>query len=250
MAEPAEQQAHALLEWIRPPQQARTRESLNRLLDVAESLIAKNGFDSTGIVEIAQHAGSSVGGFYRRFRDKEALLHALHERFCEEARATADAALDPARWDGTPTAEVLTEFSAFLVQIYRERAGLLRAFLLRGGDDVAVRERSDRLFEYLADRLRILLRGRRHEVMHPNPALAASFGLHVVIGTLNHIVQSQPAALRLSDHRLANELGRVFRAYLGAVSSRSLSHRRSHRVTRNRSRQPLRSGAAAPMRHH
>ena len=110
-----------LLEWIRAPQQARTRECLNRLLDVAESLVAEKGFAGASIVEIAHRAGSSVGGFYRRFRDKDGLLHALHERFCEEARATADAAFDPARWEGTPTADVLDEFTAFLVRIVRDR---------------------------------------------------------------------------------------------------------------------------------
>jgi dsRNA-specific ribonuclease len=58
-----------------------------------------------------------------------------------------------------------------------------------------------------------------HETRHPNPDLAARFGLHVVIGTLSHLVQTQPAALKLTDNRLTSELARVFRAYLGAVST-------------------------------
>lgn len=229
MAEAALKHAQTLLRWIRPPHQARTRERLTRMLDAAETLVAEKGFDEAGIVEIARRSGSSVGGFYRRFRDKDGLLHALHERFCEEARATADAALDPARWAGATTAEIIAEFTAFLVQIYREREGFFRAFLLRGSSDATVRERTDRLFQYLAERLAVLLRGRRAEIAHPDPKLAATFGLHVVLGALNHAVQSQPSGLRLSDDRMTTELTRVFTAYLGTTPIKRRSTRRTPR---------------------
>lgn len=228
MAKAAEKHTQTVLQWIRPPQQARTRAGLTRMLDAAEALVAAKGFDEAGIVEIARRSGSSVGGFYRRFRDKDGLLHALHERFCEEARATADAALDPARWGTATTAEIIAEFTAFLVQIYREREGFFRAFLLRGSSDTTVRERTDRLFEYLSERLAVLLRGRRVEITHPDPKLAARFGLHVVLGTLNHTVQSQPSGLRLSDDRITTELTRVFTAYLGTTPTKRISTRRIH----------------------
>jgi len=199
------------------------------MLDAAEALVAQKGFDEAAIVEIARRAGSSVGGFYRRFRDKDGLLHALQERFCEEASATADAALDPGRWAGATTAEIIREFIAFLVQIYREREGFLRAFLLRGSSDPTVRERTDRLFQDLSERLATLLRGRRAEIAHHDPQLAATFGLHVVLGTLNHSVQSQPSGLRLSDDRITTELTRVFTAYLGTTPTTKIPPRRSHR---------------------
>jgi AcrR family transcriptional regulator len=229
MAEAALKHSQTLLRWIRPPQQARTRAGLTRMLDAAEALVSQKGFDEAGIAEIARRAGSSVGGFYRRFRDKDGLLHALHERFCDEARATADAALDPARWTGATTTEIISEFTAFLVQIYREREGFFRAFLLRGSSDPTVRERTDRLFQHLSERLAVLLRGRRAEIAHSDPKLAAAFGLHVVLGTLNHTVQSQPSALRLSDARIATELSRVFIGYLGSSPTNKITPRRTHR---------------------
>jgi AcrR family transcriptional regulator len=229
MAEAALKHSPTVLRWVRPPQQARTREGLSRMLDAAEALVAQKGFDEVGIVEIARRAGSSVGGFYRRFRDKDGLLHALHERFCEEARATADAALEPGRWAGATTAGIIGEFTTFLVQIYREREGFFRAFLLRGSSDPTVRERTDRLFQDLSERLATLLRGRRAEIAHPDPQLAAAFGLHVVLATLNHSVQSQPSGLRLSDNRIISELTRVFTAYLGTTPTRRMPSRRSQR---------------------
>jgi AcrR family transcriptional regulator len=206
-----------MLEWIRPPQQARTRRTLTKLLDAAESLAGERGFDEAGIVEIAERAGSSVGGFYRRFRDKQGLLHALHERFCEEARATADAALDPERWSGASAAEILPEFVDFLVRIFREREGLFRAFLMRGASDQEVRQRTERLFAYIADKLAALLAERSEEIGHPEPPLAAAFGLHVVIGALDHSALGT-TTFALGDERLAPQLSQAFLAYLGVKS--------------------------------
>ncbi len=203
-----------MLEWIRPPQQARTHETLNRLLDAAEAILSEKGFDATGIAEIAERGGSSVGGFYRRFADKQALLHALHERFCEEARATAEVALEPERWAVASTAEIVPEFVDFLVRTYREREGLLRAFLLRGISDPPVRERTRGLFEFIAAKLAHLLEQRVGEIAHRDPAFGAAFALHVVLGTLNHTVLG-PTRFELSDDRISAELTHVFLAYLG-----------------------------------
>ena len=129
-------------------------------------------------------AGTSVGGFYRRFRDKDGLLHALHERFCDDAIATADEALDLAKWTGSPLTEILSEVTAFLVRIHREREGLFRAFLLRGVNDADVRARTNQVFAHLAWLLRSLLRERHSEMSHVDPDTAAEVGLRAVLGSL------------------------------------------------------------------
>jgi AcrR family transcriptional regulator len=202
-----------VLRWVRPPQQARTRAGLDRLLNAAEALIADKGFDDASIAEIARRAGSSVGGFYRRFRDKDVLLHAVHERFCDEARATADEALDPARWTGAATPAVVYEVVAFLVRVFRERAGFLRALLVRGIADPAVRERTAALFDYVTTRLAALLQSRQAELAHPDPTMAATFGLRVLVGTLHHEFLIQPSNPAPSDAQLAAELTRVLLCY-------------------------------------
>ncbi len=89
------------LRWVRAPQQARSQETLDRILDAAEALVTEKGFEEATVAEVARRAESSVGAFYARFRDKTGLLYALHDRYLEQAMATADLALDPARWAGT-----------------------------------------------------------------------------------------------------------------------------------------------------
>ena len=109
------------LRWVRAPQQARSQETLDRILDAAESLVTEKGFEDATVAEVARRAGSSVGAFYARFRDKTGLLYALYDRYLEQAMATADVALDPERWQGTAIPDLLRSVVRFLVEVYRER---------------------------------------------------------------------------------------------------------------------------------
>ena len=58
----------------KPPRQRRSHESLERILDAAESLIRERGFDTMTIAEVVQRSGSSVGSLYARFNNKLGLL--------------------------------------------------------------------------------------------------------------------------------------------------------------------------------
>ena len=57
------------LAWVRAPQQARSQETLDRILDAAERLVSEKGFEDTTVADVVARAGSSVGAFYTRFRD-------------------------------------------------------------------------------------------------------------------------------------------------------------------------------------
>ena len=133
------------LQWVRPPQQARSQETLDRILEAAGTLVSEKGFEDATVGDIVRRAGSSVGAFYARFRDKEGLLYALSDRYLAEATATADDALDPERWEGASVAEIIAEVVRFLVVSYRERAGLMRAFVVRNHTDLEVRSRQEHI---------------------------------------------------------------------------------------------------------
>lgn len=206
------------LRWVRPPQQARSQETLERILDAAEGLVAAKGFEDTPVAEVARRAGSSVGAFYTRFRDKDALLHALYERYYEQAIATADAALDPARWRGAAIPEIVDAVVAFLVAIYREQRGLIRAFVVRGNSDPGFRARRERVSHHVSERLSQLLLERRDEIAHPDPVRAAAFGLTFVFSTLDSTMlfgELRSGDLAIDDDELATELTRAYLAYLG-----------------------------------
>ena len=207
------------LRWVRPPQQARSQRTLDRILDAAEALVADKGFEDATVAEVVRRAGSSVGAFYSRFRDKDALLHALYDRHHQQAIATADDALDPVRWAGAATPRILRAVIRFLVRIYREQAGLMRAFAIRIRQDPEFRARRERLSQYVADRLVSLLRPRFSELGHRDPERAIGFGLTVVASSLESAIlfgELRVAGLAPSDDDLAAELAALFLAYLGA----------------------------------
>jgi AcrR family transcriptional regulator len=209
--------------WIRPARQARSQQTLERLLDSAEALIAEKGFEDVPVAEIASRAGFSVGAFYARFRDKAALLHCLQDRFVAEARATADTALAPERWREASIADIAGELVAFLVEIHRERAGILREILVRAHAHPQIDARKQRLITHICELLRPLLLERRSEITHPQPALAADFAFRLVLGVLKEaILFGGPGAhgIPSSDASLAEELTRAFLGYLGVPMPR------------------------------
>jgi AcrR family transcriptional regulator len=204
-----------VLQWVRPACQARSRKALTALLDAAERLVSERGFEDASVHEIAASAGTSVGSFYRRFKDKHGLLQAIHARFSEEARATADVALDPARWGNSRAAEMVAAIALFLVDIVRERRGLFRAFLVTCASDPVVRAREVELTEYLTRRLAACLESRRNELRYSNVALAARTLLLLLTGALSHAVILGPAELDIDDPATAQELARAACRYVG-----------------------------------
>jgi AcrR family transcriptional regulator len=206
-----------VLRWVRPPQQARSQLTLERLLDAAEVLVSEKGFDDTPVAEVARRAGSSVGAFYSRFADKDALLSALSERFIAQAIVTADAALEPARWQRASIDEIAAAVVRFLVEIHRARRGLLRAFALRTPVDPAFQARRERLSQHVAARLSALLIAHRAEIQHADPQRAAAFALTMVFGALEHTIlfsETRSGAFAWTDDDLSEELARAFLAYL------------------------------------
>ncbi len=205
------------LRWIRPPQQARSQKTLGRILDAAEALVAEKGFDDTSVAEVVERAGSSVGAFYSRFPDKDALLYSLWERHYEQALATADDALDPERWRHHSIRELMGGVVRFLVSIYRERAGLMRVFVLRGQQDLEFRSRQERLVQYVDVKLSTLLLERISEIRHPRPRRAIAFGFLMIHNTLESTLlfgELHSTALSFDDRELSEEATRAFLAYL------------------------------------
>lgn len=208
----------AEMKWVRPTHQSRSQETLERILDAAEAVIAEKGFDKATIGEIVKRAKSSVGALYARFNDKEALLSCLYERFYQEAIATADVAVAPERWSGASISEIIAEVVPFLVRVYREKAGLVRAFIVRGGSDSVFLERGGRLFQYISSRLTELLMDRREEIGHPCPSQAIDFGLSTLFFTLDQLTiygGVERTAVPMNEEQLSEELTRMYLSYLG-----------------------------------
>ncbi|MEM7066572.1 MAG: TetR/AcrR family transcriptional regulator [Cyanobacteria bacterium P01_B01_bin.77] len=65
------------------PRQARSQERVNQILDAAEDLFIREGYEATRMRALAQAAGVPIGSIYQFFKDKSEILQALHTRYLE-----------------------------------------------------------------------------------------------------------------------------------------------------------------------
>ena len=84
----------------RPPQQARSRVTRQRVIDAAIACFELHGFEETTTAMIAERAGVAVGTVYNYFIDKRALILELLEESDREQADPVVASLDPASWRG------------------------------------------------------------------------------------------------------------------------------------------------------
>jgi AcrR family transcriptional regulator len=64
-------------------QQRRGKETRNEILQAAEALFAREGYEAAGVAEICQEAGVSKGAFYHHFQTKEEVFLELFQSWVE-----------------------------------------------------------------------------------------------------------------------------------------------------------------------
>jgi AcrR family transcriptional regulator len=210
----------AQLEWVRRPLQARSQQTLDRLLDAAEAIIEEKGLDGLTVGEVTRRAGSSVGAFYSRFADKEGLVRVVFERFTDQALATTEVVLDPARWQGVPVLDVLETMMMFMLNIVRERQGLVAALVARSALDPSLTALGERLHEHICMRMRALVIERGDSFAHEDP----DAGMQIAVGMVLSFMESRAVyrTQRLPDERVASEVARLIVDYLGVTAAQDL----------------------------
>jgi AcrR family transcriptional regulator len=184
------------------PQQARSRESMRKLMKAA---------------------GLTPGAIYRRFHDKDALLEAVIIRILERQDERLRTALTPEMASQIPLAVFAEQVINSMLVSYRANAALLRALrrFAQGRDQTSFYKKAAKLemraFQYLVE----LFLVRRDEIKHPDPQLAVSFALLMLTSTLielilvDHDLKSWQAVIPKDDASLKRELLRSFLSHLG-----------------------------------
>lgn len=83
---------------VRTPQQARSRETRERIVAAAIAAFEEHGYDDTNTATIARRAGIGVGTLYGYFPDKRQLMLEILDGTVSAMADTVVEALDPARW--------------------------------------------------------------------------------------------------------------------------------------------------------
>lgn len=218
---------------VLPAHQARSRESLRRLLQAATEVLGQHGVEGATIPRIARCAGLTPGSVYRRFRDKDALLETvileIHKRQ-EETMKTNLATLAPAQASLQVFAEKII---AGMVAAYRTHAGLLRGMrqFVQSRANSAFAKQVVALETAHFNRTVDLFLSYGKEIRHPNPRTAVSLALIMVVGTLFQavVLPTDPKRLKnflpLDDEGLKQELTRAVLSYLGVEEDEKQSNK-------------------------
>lgn len=158
----------------RKPRQARSRDTVEVLLEAAARVFRRDGWRAT-TNRIASEAGVSVGSLYEYFPNKQALLAALAERHLAVAEQGIAAALSGAH----SLPELLAALQAAIVESQRYPSQALE--LITGGGRGELTARARALRECVLETLRKQLVERG---CTPDRATARARALFGVIGEL------------------------------------------------------------------
>lgn len=162
---------------LRIPTQSRSQQTLERILNSSRELIAEQSYDEVTIAQIAKRAAISVGGFYSRFENKEALFSALQENLATETQSRiVDAqAMD---WSSKNLLDLLHYIVSGNADLYEKYRGVLTVVHLRtrimqvesptDQSDQARLSYNNKIISQLEDLILI----KREQIRHKQPKVA------------------------------------------------------------------------------
>jgi AcrR family transcriptional regulator len=206
------------------PQQARSRESERKLLKAAAEVLGQHGVAGTTIPRIAAHAGLTPGSIYRRFPDKEVLLETMILGILERQDERLRTGMTQEMARQIPLPVFAENMIHNLLVSYRANAGLMRAMqqFARASANQEFRRKVSKLEVRSFERLVELFLATAKDIDHPEPRIAVSMGLTMIINTLHEFIlhttdlKAWKTLLPQDDQALRRELTRAFLRYLGA----------------------------------
>jgi len=205
------------LEWVKPAQQDRSRDTHARIIAAAERLLSRGrSWSELSVAELVEEADASVGAFYNRFRDKDALLHVLQLELLAQGAATAARAAQLAD-AALPLDALVRAFVTVAVASYRDQRGLRRALLVEMCTNPLFRERTIELSRVtcagLAGVLAPHVKGKDADRL----ALVIDVAHRFVYGTLDQALlydDQAPTGRKITDPQLTDELTLACLGYL------------------------------------
>lgn len=201
---------------VRPPKQRRSRESYEKVLDAAHTLLEENGFEGLTVQEVAARSGVSVGAIYERFGNKETMLRAVHARLMESVSEANEAAMANAASADHATAAIAAAIAG-MARVMSDNRKALRAFMHLGAVDPVIAEHGSEASIALAKNVKGVLTPFASEFSHTDPDVALDVAFRMAYSTLARQIMYGArfeSNQRLSWKRLVDEVALACAAYL------------------------------------
>lgn len=166
------------------PKQRRSRETLDRVLEVATELLQEVGYDEMRVAEVSERANVGTASIYARVGSKHGLLLAVQARMVDQLDREAEELLAPLYgFDGSLDALVAAAVTV-VGDLFRRHESLLRVFMIRAGSDQTVTEHGSDSTVRLSDVFAEVLLSRRDQITHADPERAVDVCFRMVYDTL------------------------------------------------------------------
>ncbi len=204
---------------LHPPKQDRSRETQARILQATAGILVKESFESISVRRIVYEAGTSIGSFYARFPDKNALLSVLYAEYEEQLQVRL-VQLEESVANARSLEEIAELIVHHFVATFGEIPNLSRALYEYAARSPKRSEskkfalRRQKQYSFLLDALLSF----RAEITHSDPERAVNLGLYFVTVTcrnrLLYPLAPQTRTLKISKEELKLELVRMLIGYL------------------------------------
>jgi len=207
-----------------PPKQARSLETVNRLLDAAEQLLEAEGLEAATVPAIAKKAKVSVGVVYRRFPDKDTLLRAVWERFLAQKREQAQSVLAACAGLNAALPDLLRGMIRATIDAHRKKRHLLRALLqfARTHPDPEFKRAAHEMNQTSIAAIMVLMLQHRDRIEHPNPEAAIQLAILTLASVIQTVIlegEATHVAGLSKPVNLEEEMTRMLFGYLGIDES-------------------------------
>jgi AcrR family transcriptional regulator len=206
------------------PQQQRSRRTMSRIVEAAETLFGERGYDGAVVGDIARLAGCSVGAVYARFLDKDSLFHHVHATQCERMVETAAALAASPEVRDLPLPVLLERIALAWFRFATRRRALTRVFMQRSGTDPAFHARYAAAWGKVTGILAPMIAARSADMRRGEPEAAVAFVLQILHSLWANDVLHHDHR-QIAGRREAGELARLFAEVAGGYLQGSCAER-------------------------
>lgn len=196
-----------------PRRQARGQRRIDQLLDAADAVFARLGYERATTNAICEQAGVSPGTLYQFFPNKQAMAEALAARYLERLPETHRAAFDIASAQA-PLAELISHVVDPFISLHRQGPGL-EALLTGSVISDELTASLDGLKQHVEQSLAALFRARCPKANRTEINRAAATSVQLVKAFLHIAVTGTPKQQKEGIQELKTVLLRYLAPILG-----------------------------------
>lgn len=184
---------------------------MDRVLEAFSRLLRDRPFERITMAALAAESKASLPSIYARFKDKKALLFALHEQFKVVSEARIERQFSDAARSAAPMQEILTTLATGLCRSYTRDRWLLRSVFL--SNNPIVYERIGELMQRYSERMGELFKQRARTNKASKIDREADFAVRAAFALLQQglvLDGVAPSRFAQTKSELSERLARLF----------------------------------------